>query len=316
MLATMAHTTSIPLPASFSLIATVKSHGWHQLPPFKWDDREGKLYRLDRLAGGRLLKVIIQQDHGGGDLALEIEPADKGSLTQDEIQSLITRVRRMLQLDIDLSEFYSICRNYPPLSALPDMGAGRILRSPDLFEDAVKAICGTNIVWRQAVAAVHRLCEIRESFKEDEGIRAFPSAQQICQAGLQFLRERVKLGYRAASVAELSRRVAMGELDLAAIDEGRMDKDSIWKAILSIRGIGKTTASYLMNMLGYPEFLGIDSVTYRFVGDRYLEGRRPKNADILDIYKPFGRWKGLVYWFEMRLNRENTSQGSRCQARD
>jgi len=260
---------------------------------------------LDRLPGGRLFTVMIQNARGDGRLSLEIEPVDESSITKDELPTLIARVRRMLQVDVDLSGFYSMCKNYPPLSIVPEIGAGRIMRSPDLFEDAVKAICGTNIVWRQAVSVIHRLCEIGDSPRKDRKMRTFPSAERICEAGLRFLRERVRLGYRAESVAELSRRVAGGQLDLAAVDEGRMDRDSIWEALLSIRGIGKTTACYLMNMLGHSDYLGIDSVTYRFVADRYMNGRRPRNTEIHDIYKHFGRWKGLVYWFEMRLSREN-----------
>ncbi len=300
----------IQLPSPFSLIATVKSHGWYELPPFHWDESEGKLVRLDRLPGGRLFKVVIRKNCQGDKLCLKIEPFP----AQDEVRIIIARIRRMLQLDADLSEFYSICRKHPYLSAVPEMGAGRILRSPDLYEDAVKAICGTNILWRQAVAFINRLCEIGESLHGNGVMRAFPTAAQIYDAGLPFLRERVRLGYRAESVLELSRRAAIGELDLAAVDEGSLSQESIWKILLSIRGIGKSTASYLMNMLGYSDYLGIDSVTYRFVGERYLKGLRPKNSEIYSIYRPFGRWKGLVYWFEMMLSREVSSAASRKNA--
>ncbi len=50
---------------------------------------------------------------------------------------LIAQLRHMFRLDEDLSPFYSVARDDAQL-AWAATGAGRMLRSPNVFEDVVK----------------------------------------------------------------------------------------------------------------------------------------------------------------------------------
>ncbi len=70
--------------------------------------------------------------------------------------ALAGQVRHMLRLDEDLSAFYAMAAADPVLAWVPN-GAGRMLRSPTVFEDLVKTICTTNCTWSATVRMVTAL---------------------------------------------------------------------------------------------------------------------------------------------------------------
>src|SRR5207248_1501880 len=72
--------------------------------------------------------------------------APGATLTKTERDHVLTTIRHMLRLDEDLSRFYAQVAADPDL-AWAVSGAGRMLRSPSVFEDVVKTICTTNCTW-------------------------------------------------------------------------------------------------------------------------------------------------------------------------
>ena len=64
----------------------------------------------------------------------------------------------MLRLDEDMSAFYAVAAADPELEWVA-AGAGRMLRSPTVFEDLVKTICTTNCAWSGTVRMVSALVE-------------------------------------------------------------------------------------------------------------------------------------------------------------
>src|SRR4051812_22363274 len=62
------------------------------------------------------------------------------------VDELVARSRHVLALDEDLSPFYELVRSDPELSWAA-AGAGRMVRSPSVFEDVVKTVCTTNCAW-------------------------------------------------------------------------------------------------------------------------------------------------------------------------
>ena len=70
--------------------------------------------------------------------------------------ALTAQIRHMLRLDEDLSAFYVVAAADPALAWVV-AGAGRMLRSPTVFEDLVKTICTTNCTWSATVRMVSAL---------------------------------------------------------------------------------------------------------------------------------------------------------------
>ena len=77
-------------------------------------------------------------------------------------------------------------------------GAGRLLRSPTVFEDVVKTICTTNCAWSATVRMTSALVDRARRRRRRDGRRAFPSPAAMAEAGEAFYRDVARAGYRGA----------------------------------------------------------------------------------------------------------------------
>ena len=83
-------------------------------------------------------------------------------------------------------------RSTPAPAEDPDLawaaqGAGRLLRSPTVFEDVVKTICTTNCTWSATVRMVSALVgTLGRPAVGAPGRRAFPTPAAMAQAGEDF----------------------------------------------------------------------------------------------------------------------------------
>ena len=301
----MSSSVVLSVPRPFKLRAMVHSYGYYQLPPCTWDDQARTLGRAERATDGRVYFLAVREkaQESAGDVRLELTMTGRrmGRATRVE---LIGRVRKMLRLDEDLASFYALCRREGALRALPRLGVGRLLRGTSLFEDLVKAISWTNTTWTQAVRMIGRLGELGDPCPAMPGLRAFPSARQVLEAGGRYLRDEARLGYRAAYILELSRRVCSGELDLDAL-EGRaraMAAGELARELTRIRGVGKASAAYVLSMLGHYEHLILDSWTRACAARAFFDGRYPEEKEVEALFGKFGPWKALVAWFVLALS--------------
>jgi len=279
-------------PGDFGFLPVVYSHGWYQCPPFCWDAERKTLTRVVRNASAEPLVIHIREPRRG---TLEIKADLTGKPSDADRQRLRSDVRQMLQLDREVSGFHDLCRRHEHLAALPDLGAGRFLRCPSVWEELVKSICGTNVQWSQAVRMISRVAELGEPIGD---FHAWPTPERILEAGEETLRERCRLGYRAPYIVELAAALIDGTLDLGPIERGDLEGAELRKAFLAIKGVGPATADYLMILNGFADRLSIDSAVYAFVKDRHFGGRRPSAAEIERLYEPYGEWRALAYWFE------------------
>ncbi len=279
-------------PDDFGFLPVVYSHGWYQCPPFYWDAERKTLTRVVRNASAEPLVIHIREPRRG---TLEIKADLTGKPSDAARQRLRSDVRHMLQLDQAIAGFHDLCRRHEHLAALPDLGAGRFLRCPSVWEELVKSICGTNVQWSQAVRMISRVAELGEPIGD---FHAWPTPERILEAGEETLRERCRLGYRAPYIVELAAALIDGTLDPGPIERGDLEGAELRKAFLAIKGVGPATADYLMILNGVADRLSIDSAVYAFVKDRHFGGRRPSAAEIERLYEPYGEWRALAYWFE------------------
>src|SRR4029077_8921301 len=120
----------------FALRRTIASHGVADLPPNRIDEQ------------ARTLEVTLLLD-GVGASTLRISPGRRGHAQAQVVAGRATaaQTRRaashVLRLDEDLSPFYAAAKADPDL-AWAARGAGRMIRSPTVFEEVVKTICTTN----------------------------------------------------------------------------------------------------------------------------------------------------------------------------
>jgi N-glycosylase/DNA lyase len=209
-------------------------------------------------------------------------------------------VARMLRLDETLDPFYARARRVarPDLRWTERVGAGRLLRSPTVFEDLVKMICTTNCSWAltriMTRALVSRLGE-----EAPGGHRLFPTPEAMASAPRRFYRDVVKAGYRGPFLLDLARSVSRGAVATESWIDPGTPTGSIREEILAISGAGPYVADNMLKLLGRYEGLGIDSWCRRTFSRMYRPRRPATDSAIGRFYEPFGPWRGLALWCDM-----------------
>jgi len=207
---------------------------------------------------------------------------------------LLATVRHMLRLDEDLSGFYAVAAADPEL-AWAAGGAGRMLRSPTVFEDVVKTVCTTNTSWSATTKMTTALVEHLGDPAPD-GRRAFPSAAAMAAVEETFYREIVRAGYRAPYLCELADSVASGAVDVEALADPGLGDDEVAARLLALPGIGPYGAAHVMlTSLGRYSRLVLDSWTRPTYAR--LAGRKTADATIERRFRRrYGEWAGLAFW--------------------
>ncbi|MGN6168454.1 MAG: hypothetical protein ACTHQQ_09835, partial [Solirubrobacteraceae bacterium] len=119
---------------------TLLSHGVADLPPNEIAS-DGTLLRTVLTAGEGAWLVELTSD-GPARVRLRT-PAGATAPPTEQRAALSAQIRHMLRLEEDLSGFYRLAAADPALAWVA-AGAGRMVRSPTVFEDLVKTICTTN----------------------------------------------------------------------------------------------------------------------------------------------------------------------------
>ncbi len=286
----------------FSLRATAQLHGWYKLAPYRWIDSEQALERIDRLPSGRTYRVRMRQGPALSSATASVRIAIHPRPPAVDRSVIRARVRRLLRLDDDLREFHRLCRATPSLRPIPRRGAGRLLRSPDIWEDIVKAICCTNVRWTRSISMVESLCELGTRHADHVGTRAFPSPEQVAEAGRETLVRHVGLGYRAPFVLEIARRVADGDLDLDRFEHWTQNGARPADTLTELPGVGPVSAAYVSMLLGDYSEPPLDSATTRFAARHYFRGRDVEPIAIRRRLARYGAWRALAFWCEFWLS--------------
>ena len=195
-------------------------------------------------------------------------------------------VRRMLNLDEDLSGFYGVAAEDPELAWVTS-GAGRMLRSPTVFEDVVKTICTTNCAWSATERMVGGLVE-------HLGGGAFPTPEAMAAADEDVYRDLVRSGYRGAYLRSLAAGVAEGTIDLEALLDSELDDDEVAARLLALPGVGPYAAAHVMMLVGRYSLLILDSWTRPQYAR--LSGRKAADRTIERRFRRYGRYAGLAFW--------------------
>ena len=202
-------------------------------------------------------------------------------------------IRRMLRLDDDLSVFYARAAEDPEL-AWAAAGAGRMLRSPTVFEDVVKTICTTNCTWAATVRMVTALVE-ELGVAAETGRRTFPTPAAMAEAGEEFYAGVAKAGYRGAYLRAIAADVAAGRLDLEALAVPALGDDEVAERLLALPGVGPYACAHIMMLLGRYRKLILDSwtrPTYRRLAAR----PRVTDKGIEKAFRRYREYAGLAFW--------------------
>ncbi len=274
---------------------TVLSHGVADLPPNVIAEDGSRLETVLPATGSAWLIELLPGAPGEARL---LAPAGAPAPPAAARPALRDQLRHMLRLDEDLSAFYLAAAAEPTL-AWVTVGAGRMLRSPTVFEDLVKTICTTNCAWSGTVRMVTAL--VRELGMPAEGLterRAFPVPEVLAETGDDFFRDVARAGYRGPYLRTLAHDVAEGRLDLEALNDPELPDREVAEKLLAIAGVGQYAMAHMMMLLGRYRRLVLDSWTRPKY--RRLSGR-PQVTD-KGIERAFARYRdfaGLAFWLTL-----------------
>jgi 3-methyladenine DNA glycosylase/8-oxoguanine DNA glycosylase len=290
------------VPVPFDLVRTVRSHGWYDLPPWRWDPDRLRLGRPLLLSSGRVVAAEVTPGPGGRMLVLRL--LAEGRAAAGEAAEARALVRRCLSLDLDLAGFRRRLGELgpdrpeaPAVRAALEGGGGRLLRSPTVFEDAVKTLLTTNCSWALTRAMASRLVESLGRPAPGGG-RAFPTPEAMAGKGERFYRERIRAGYRARFLVALARGSASGALDQEAWRDPATPEEELERRIRALPGFGPYAAEHLLRLLGRHSGLALDAWNRGKLAR--LRGRRrpPTDRALGRWYAPWGEWAGLAMWLE------------------
>ena len=291
---------------------TLGSHGVAELPPMAVDDGGlGATVTLATPGGPRTVRLEPAPAEAGAGASVDppllvVTAADTGPPPGEaEAAALAATIRRMLCLDDDLGGFYAAAAGDPDL-VWAVRGAGRLLRSPTVFEDVVKTVCTTNCAWsateRMVGALVGRLGEPAPG-APPAGVagRAFPTPAAMAATGEDFYAGVARAGYRGPYLRTIAVRVADDELDLEALLAAGRDElpdEEVARILLALPGVGPYAAAHIMMLLGRHSRLVLDSWTRpkyaRLVGKP--KGRLVADRTIERRFGRYGRYAGLAFW--------------------
>jgi 3-methyladenine DNA glycosylase/8-oxoguanine DNA glycosylase len=274
------------------------SHGIAALPPMRLDEKAWTFEITVPLAGIGARTLTISQVRAGHGLV-----SVAGESLVPAASAVMAQVRHVLSLDLDLSPFYVVAADDPDLNWVL-RGAGRMVRSPTVFEDVVKTICTTNTSWggttRMVNALVEHLGETAPGALPNTPYgRAFPTAEAMAKAPERFYKKVAGAGYRGAYLRTLARDVAAGRTNLEVLGQpSRSDlaDDEVAARLQALPGVGPYAAAHIMLMLGRYSRLILDSWT-RPTYTRLLGKKRPiSDRSIERRFRRYGPYAGLAFW--------------------
>jgi N-glycosylase/DNA lyase len=199
----------------------------------------------------------------------------------------------MLCIDDDVRELHAACASVPWLAWVPEVGGGRLLRSPTVWEDLARMLATTNCSWALTRAMLTKLVDGLGTVGP-AGERAFPTREAVSAAGVGYLRDAVRAGYRSESFVALAETAEPIETWL---DPSLADED-VHTALLGLRGFGPYAAQGMLGLLARPRGLAIDSWV-RAKLPALLGVTSLTDTEIAERYAPLGQWAGWGLWLEL-----------------
>lgn len=275
----------IEFPGDFSFFHTINSHGWCDLRPFEIDEA-GHILKYTFAEKERPVVAVINESVGKINVTL--------SRSIVKINSIERAIRHIFRLDEVFEEFYGRLGNEPSLKWIAEAKAGRLLRSPTVWEDLVKTMCTTNCSWGLTRNMVGNLVE-----KLGENGTVFPTVEAMASVDEKFYREEIKAGYRSPYFVELAAAVSGNEVDPESWLVSDLPTTELKKQIKSIKGVGDYAAENLLKLLGRYDGLALDSWLRAQFYKKHNRGKTCPDKKIIKHYSKYSEWQGLAIWCDM-----------------
>jgi 3-methyladenine DNA glycosylase/8-oxoguanine DNA glycosylase len=275
---------NIETPSDFNFQSTISGHGWSELLPFETDANALTLSRV--FGSDKPVSATLSATSDG----LNIESRDAAALEKP--------VRHILRLDENFADFYELLKTEKRLAWIAENNAGRLLRSPTVFEDLVKSICTTNCSWAMTKLMTTNLVN-KLGTRTADGKRSFPTAEAMANQPLEFYKDEMRAGYRAVYFKELAENVATGRLNPELWLANDAPTKDLKREMKQVLGVGDYAAENLLKLVGRYDGLALDSWLRGRFYKKHNRNVKCDDRQIVKFYDKFGKWRGLVIWLDM-----------------
>ena len=275
----------VETPADFSFFHTIHSHGWSDLKPFEVDEAKGFLKYTFKDAVSPTCATVTGSVKG---LSVNLSRSVKNTA------KIANSIRHIFRLDEQLHEFYGRLDERSGMLWAAEAKAGRLLRSPTVWEDLVKTMCTTNCSWGLTKNMVTNLVD-----KLGENGTVFPTVEAMAAVDEKFYREEIRAGYRSPYFVELAAAVANGNVDPESWLVSDLPTADLKKEIKGVKGIGDYAAENLLKLLGRYDGLALDSWLRAQFYKKHNRGKVCPDKKIIKHYSKYSEWQGLAIWCDM-----------------
>ncbi len=288
-ISSMNQIVQLATPLNFSFRHTVLSHGWSDLLPFEVDELGTSLSYTFR-DKGKVVKAEISQSGSMIEIAL--------SRSVRNSEPVKASVKHILRLDDQLDGFYHLAKSDAALAWAAECYAGRLLRSPTVWEDLVKTMCTTNCSWSLTKSMVGNIVR-KLGTAGPKSSFAFPTAKALAAVDEDFYRREIKAGYRSPYFVELAEKVISGEIKPESWLNSDLSTSELKKEIKQVKGIGDYAADNMLKLLGRYDGMALDSWLRAQFYKKHNRGKVCPDKKIDKHYSKYGQWQGLAIWCDM-----------------
>lgn len=214
------------------------------------------------------------------------------------LNNVITRVRRMFDLDADMTLIHKTLSKHPILNATIEKYPG--LRLPgcwDIFEFSIRAILGQQISVKAATTMAKRITEKygnEQSNLPKTCSLIFPTIEALKTADF------LDMGFTKTRIATLQRWIEYYEVNQDAI-ENYTSLEALEKELCSIKGIGPWTVNYLA-MRGLSDPDAFPSADLGVIKALTINDEKPNNKDIQSLaesWRPWRAYAAIYLWHSL-----------------
>jgi AraC family transcriptional regulator of adaptative response / DNA-3-methyladenine glycosylase II len=241
-------------------------------------------------------------------LQLTVSMSDFSYLNQ-----VIVRVRKMFDLDADMSLIHQHLNSHPVLNTAIEQYPG--LRLPgcwNIFEFSIRAILGQQISVKAATTLAQRIAEKYGSDLDQtqtpyaEMTKHFPTPEQLKQVDYS------NIGLTQSRLATLQRWV---DFYLATPDvfEKSESIETLEKTLTQLKGIGPWTVNYIA-MRGLSDPDAFPSADLGIIKALTVHDERPNNKTILAIaqqWRPWRAYAAIYLWQSLAITNATKTQTSK-----
>lgn len=274
------------------------AHGWKNLAPFYWDDRNSCL-RFAVYIDSESIDISVFQRN----FYIEALISSRSKVNRTLEEKLKAVMIRSLALDVDTAGLLARAEKVGSQYAdLIKQGAGRLLRAPTLWEDAAKTLFTTNCTWALTKKMCEAVCSNLFVTPTPSGHYPFPPPAKFLKYDELSLKKSMPIGYRAGYFISLAKQFA-NDPNPNGIDKGMSDSATAFKMISQFDGFGSYASNHMLILTGFFDKIPIDTVVISYLKTAH-NVRKPESF-IKRHYRKWGAYRWWGFMLEKMLNKQN-----------